>query len=84
MNTVFQNLNCYMFISAYITMPSGDKAYPKIEDNKDGTVTVRYQPTQTGLHELNLSYNNEPIDGKKMLDLQYSAASLIRTPPFPC
>jgi hypothetical protein len=35
-------------------MPSGKKAYPKIEDNQDGTVTIRYQPTETGLHELHL------------------------------
>lgn len=44
-------------------MPSGKKAYPKIEDNKDGTVTIRYQPTETGLHELHVNYNNEEIEG---------------------
>lgn len=47
-------------------MPSGKKAYPKIEDNKDGTVTVRYQPTEMGLHELHLLYNQEPIEGKSL------------------
>lgn len=45
-------------------MPSGKTAYPKIEDNRDGTVTVRYQPTETGLHELHVKYNNDPIDGQ--------------------
>lgn len=45
-------------------MPSGKKAYPKIEDNKDGTVTIRYQPTETGLHELHVNYNNSEIEGK--------------------
>lgn len=44
-------------------MPSGKKAYPKIQDNKDGTVTVRYQPTETGLHELFVKYNNDDIEG---------------------
>jgi len=45
-------------------MPSGKTAYPKIEDNRDGTVTVRYQPTETGLHELHVKYNNESIEGQ--------------------
>ena len=45
-------------------MPSGKKAYPKIEDNKDGTVTVRYQPQEVGLHELHLCYNQQEIKGK--------------------
>ncbi|OWF45693.1 Filamin-A [Mizuhopecten yessoensis] len=53
----------FNFVSAYVIMPSGEKAYPKIEDNKDGTVTVRYQPTDTGLHELHVNYNSEPISG---------------------
>lgn len=44
-------------------MPSGKKAYPKIEDNKDGTVTVRYQPQEAGLHELHVCYNQQEIPG---------------------
>lgn len=51
------------YITAYVTMPSGKKAYPKIEDNKDGTVTVRYQPQETGLHELHVCYNQQEIPG---------------------
>ena len=51
-------------LSAVVTQPSGRKAYPKIEDNKDGTVTIRYNPTETGLHELAINYNNQPIQGK--------------------
>ena len=54
----------YFTISAYITMPSGKKAYPKIDDNKDGTVTVRYQPQETGLHELHVCYNQQEINGR--------------------
>ena len=53
---------CFFF-AAYVTMPSGKKAYPKIEDNKDGTVTVRYQPQETGLHELHVCYNQQEIPG---------------------
>ena len=52
------------FNAAYVVMPSGKKAYPKIQDNKDGTVTVRYQPTETGLHELFVKYNNDDIEGE--------------------
>lgn len=46
-------------------MPSGKQAYPNIEDNKDGTVTVRYQPSEVGLHKLHMQYNNEEIEGKR-------------------
>lgn len=53
----------FNFVSAYVVMPSGKKAYPKIEDNQDGTVTIRYQPTETGLHELHVNYNNQEIEG---------------------
>ena len=34
----------------------------KIDDNKDGTVTMRYQPDETGLHKLHVSYNKQPIE----------------------
>ncbi|CAG5133090.1 unnamed protein product, partial [Candidula unifasciata] len=50
-----------------VVMSSGKRAYPNIEDNKDGTVTVRYQPTETGLHELHMQYNNEEIEGSPFL-----------------
>ena len=50
--------------TAFIVMPSGKKAYPKIDDNQDGTVTIRYQPIETGLHELHVHYNNQSIEGQ--------------------
>ena len=53
----------FVFV-AVVTQPSGRKAYPKIEDNKDGTVTIRYQPAEIGLHELAINYNNQPIQGE--------------------
>jgi len=34
-----------------------------IVENGDGTVTIRYQPTETGLHNLHVSYNDEPLEG---------------------
>ena len=48
---------------ATVLTPSGKTHYPKIDDNKDGTVTIRYQPSEAGLHELDVRYNKEPIQG---------------------
>ncbi|ELU02480.1 hypothetical protein CAPTEDRAFT_100274 [Capitella teleta] len=53
----------FNFVSAIVTTPSGQKHYPKIEDNKNGTVTLRYQPTEIGLHTLDVLYNQTPIQG---------------------
>ena len=50
-------------VSAIVTTPSGQKHYPKIDDNKNGTVTLRYQPTEVGLHTLDVLYNQTPIQG---------------------
>jgi len=50
-------------VSADIIMPSGKVAYPKIEDNGDGTVTIRYTPSEVGTHEMNVRYNNQAIQG---------------------
>jgi len=49
--------------SAEITTPSGQKVHPKIADNKDGTVSVFFSPTEIGLHHLNVTYNGIPIEG---------------------
>lgn len=58
--------------AAYVTTPSGKRELPKIEDNKDGTVTIKYQPTEAGLHELAVLYNNTPIQGQLQLTIQNS------------
>ena len=44
-------------------MPSGEKDKPVIEDNRDGTVSVRYEPREEGLHELQVKYNGEHVQG---------------------
>ncbi|XP_069499881.1 filamin-B isoform X2 [Ambystoma mexicanum] len=44
-------------ITGEVHMPSGNTAPAEIVDNKDSTVTVRYTPTETGLHELHIKYN---------------------------
>lgn len=44
-------------------MPSGRTASPLITDNKDGTVTVKYSPTERGLHEMDIKYDGNHIPG---------------------
>ena len=45
-------------------MPSGKTAQPEIMDNKDGTVTVKFAPTEAGLHEMHIKYNGTHIPGQ--------------------
>ena len=49
--------------SAEITTPSGKKHFPKVIDNRNGTVAIAYSPEEVGLHQLAVSYNDVPIDG---------------------
>lgn len=44
-------------------MPSGELDKPHIEDNRDGTVSFRYDPREEGLHELSVKYNGEHVQG---------------------
>nr|XP_033781692.1 filamin-B isoform X2 [Geotrypetes seraphini] len=48
-------------ITGEVHMPSGRTAPADIVDNKDGTITVRYAPTETGLHEMHVKYNGSHI-----------------------
>ncbi|KAK2091646.1 hypothetical protein P7K49_030930 [Saguinus oedipus] len=50
-------------ITGEVHMPSGKMATPEIVDNKDGTVTVRYAPTEVGLHEMHIKYMGSHIPG---------------------
>lgn len=45
-------------------MPSGKIDQPRIEDNRDGTVRVQYDPREDGIHELYVKYNGEHVQGK--------------------
>lgn len=57
-----------MYINTFPTgdvrMPSGKVAKPVITDNKDGTVTVKYAPTEAGLHEMDIKYDGIHIPGE--------------------
>lgn len=48
---------------ADVKMPSGNTDKPVIEDNRDGTVSIRYDPREEGTHELALKYNGEHVQG---------------------
>lgn len=50
-----------------VRMPSGKVAKPDITDNKDGTVTVKYAPTEAGLHEMDIKYDGIHIPGTAYL-----------------
>ena len=52
-----------MLSSGEVRMPSGRTACPHITDNKDGTVTVKYSPTERGLHEMDIKYDGNHIPG---------------------
>lgn len=54
----------FFVFSADVKMPSGNIDKPVIEDNRDGTVTIKYEPREEGTHELALKYNGEHIQGK--------------------
>nr|CAD7398073.1 unnamed protein product [Timema cristinae] len=49
--------------TAEIKMPSGNVDKPVIEDNRDGTVSIKYDPKEEGLHELSVKYNGEHVQG---------------------
>ncbi|XP_043936269.1 filamin-A isoform X2 [Protopterus annectens] len=53
-------------ITGEVSMPSGKVAKPDITDNKDGTVTVRYAPTEAGLHEMGIKYDGVHIPGSPL------------------
>uniref|UniRef100_A0A336KKF8 CSON010354 protein n=1 Tax=Culicoides sonorensis TaxID=179676 RepID=A0A336KKF8_CULSO len=48
---------------AEVRMPSGNIDKPMIEDNRDGTVSIKYDPREEGLHELAVKYNGEHVHG---------------------
>ncbi|XP_065165587.1 filamin-A isoform X3 [Atheta coriaria] len=50
-------------VVANIKMPSGNIDLPIIEDNNDGTVSIKYDPREEGLHELAVKYNGEHVQG---------------------
>ncbi|XP_055692658.1 filamin-A isoform X2 [Lutzomyia longipalpis] len=50
-------------VIAEVKMPSGNVDKPSIEDNRDGTVSIKYDPREEGIHELAVKYNGEHVQG---------------------
>ncbi|CAL1273258.1 unnamed protein product [Larinioides sclopetarius] len=50
-------------ITAEVKMPSGKLDKPQVIDNQDGTISIKYDPKEEGLHELHVKYNQEHIPG---------------------
>ncbi|CAM2708294.1 unnamed protein product [Rotaria socialis] len=50
-------------ITASIRTPTGKFHTPILDDNLDGTVSIKYQPSEIGLHELDVFYQGQPIAG---------------------
>lgn len=44
-------------------MPSGNVDKPVIEDNHDGTVSIKYDPREEGQHEISVKFNGEHVQG---------------------
>ncbi|KAL0968726.1 hypothetical protein UPYG_G00270880 [Umbra pygmaea] len=53
-------------ITGEVRMPSGKTARPHITDNKDGTITVKFNPTEKGLHEMDIKYDGNHIPGSPL------------------
>ncbi|VDM02363.1 unnamed protein product [Schistocephalus solidus] len=50
-------------VEGIVHPPSGRPIRPTLLDNGDGTITAQFQPTEAGLHDLEITYNGQPIDG---------------------
>lgn len=51
-------------LTAEVIMPSKQIDFPKIHDNRDGSITIRYSPREAGLHEMQIKHNGEHVQGK--------------------
>ncbi|XP_031833925.1 filamin A protein cher isoform X5 [Nomia melanderi] len=50
-------------VTAEVKMPSGNMDKPVIEDNHDGTVSIRYDPREEGQHEVVVKFNGVHVQG---------------------
>ena len=53
-------------VTGSVKMPSGKQCPPQITDNSDNTCTVKYQPTEKGLHEMSIFQNGVHIPGSPL------------------
>ncbi|XP_038047788.1 filamin-A-like isoform X5 [Patiria miniata] len=50
-------------LNGEVKRPSGKKDVPTITENKDGHITVKYAPQETGKHELTIKYGTNHVPG---------------------
>ena len=50
-------------IEASIRRPSGIVDKPLVDDSNTGTVAIKYQPSEGGLHYLDVNYNGDQVQG---------------------
>nr|XP_034194132.1 filamin-A isoform X4 [Osmia lignaria] len=50
-------------VTSEVKMPSGNVDKPVIEDNHDGTVSLKYDPREEGQHEISVKFNGEHVQG---------------------
>ena len=50
-------------IEASIRTPTGRVDIPEVHDDNSGTVAVKYQPTDEGMHYLDVKYNGDQVQG---------------------
>merc|ERR1711892_99398 len=50
-------------IEASIKTPSGRLDTPEVQDDSNGTVAIKYQPIEEGVHYLEVKYNGDQVQG---------------------
>ena len=50
-------------IDASIRAPSGRVDIPSVQDDGNGTVAIKYQPSEEGMHYLDVRYNQDHVQG---------------------
>ena len=50
-------------IDASIRAPSGRVDIPSVQDDGNGTVAIKYQPSEEGIHHLDVRYNQDHVQG---------------------
>ena len=64
-------------------MPASARPATDIKSNGDGSVTIKYVPTQSGVHELNVAYNQQPVTGQSA-EICYAHTDTAAQRPFVC
>ena len=52
-----------------LVMPSAGRPKAAVQPNQDGSVTIQYVPTQSGFHDVAVSYNDAPVEGQFLVHL---------------